>query len=196
MIDQVRIRSDFPDPRLGDRRPPDGFPRLGLQLTETGPGDRRHDGRVARLVRQRASGCQHPLPRSYRGLRRRPPQGGPVPQRRRPPRRWSSPAAPPRRSTCSPTGGASGNLKPGDRVLISVMEHHSNIVPWHIIARHTGAELSLPGHHRRLSHRLGKTRRLLRRAGEDRVPVGHVQRVGDHAPHRRDRPGWPGRWGR
>ena len=32
-------------------------------------------------------------------------------------------------------------LKPGDRVLTSVMEHHANIVPWHIIARHTGAEL-------------------------------------------------------
>ena len=39
-------------------------------------------------------------------------------------------------------GWGLGNLKPGDRVLISVMEHHSNIVPWHIIARHTGAELS------------------------------------------------------
>jgi cysteine desulfurase/selenocysteine lyase len=32
-------------------------------------------------------------------------------------------------------------LKPGDRILTSVMEHHANIVPWHIIARHTGAEL-------------------------------------------------------
>ena len=34
------------------------------------------------------------------------------------------------------------NLKPGDRVLTSVMEHHSNIVPWQIIARRTGAELT------------------------------------------------------
>ena len=33
------------------------------------------------------------------------------------------------------------NLAPGDRVLTSVMEHHSNIVPWQIIARRTGAEL-------------------------------------------------------
>ena len=32
-------------------------------------------------------------------------------------------------------------LKPGDRILTSVMEHHANIVPWHIIASHTGAEL-------------------------------------------------------
>lgn len=38
-------------------------------------------------------------------------------------------------------GWGLNNLKPGDRVLTSVMEHHANIVPWHIIAGHTGAEL-------------------------------------------------------
>ncbi|XLQ12136.1 MAG: SufS family cysteine desulfurase [cyanobacterium endosymbiont of Epithemia adnata isolate EadnSB Bon19] len=31
------------------------------------------------------------------------------------------------------------NLKPGDEIIISVMEHHSNIVPWQIIAKKTGA---------------------------------------------------------
>ena len=39
-------------------------------------------------------------------------------------------------------GWGLNTLKPGDRVLTSVMEHHSNIVPWQIIARHTGAELA------------------------------------------------------
>ena len=39
-------------------------------------------------------------------------------------------------------GWGLNTLKPGDRVLTSVMEHHANIVPWHIIARHTGAELT------------------------------------------------------
>ena len=38
-------------------------------------------------------------------------------------------------------GWGLNNLKSGDRILTSVMEHHANIVPWHIIARHTGAEL-------------------------------------------------------
>ena len=38
-------------------------------------------------------------------------------------------------------GWGLNTLKPGDRVLTSIMEHHANIVPWHIIARHTGAEL-------------------------------------------------------
>lgn len=33
------------------------------------------------------------------------------------------------------------NLKPGDVVLSTGMEHHSNIVPWQIIAGHTGAEI-------------------------------------------------------
>ncbi len=28
-------------------------------------------------------------------------------------------------------------LKPGDEILVSVMEHHSNLVPWHLLARHT-----------------------------------------------------------
>jgi cysteine desulfurase/selenocysteine lyase len=31
------------------------------------------------------------------------------------------------------------NLKPGDEILISGMEHHSNIVPWQLIAETTGA---------------------------------------------------------
>jgi len=33
------------------------------------------------------------------------------------------------------------NLKPGDEIVISGMEHHSNIVPWQLIAAETGAKL-------------------------------------------------------
>ena len=33
-------------------------------------------------------------------------------------------------------------LMPGDEILLSGMEHHSNIVPWQIIAKSTGAKLS------------------------------------------------------
>jgi cysteine desulfurase/selenocysteine lyase len=32
-------------------------------------------------------------------------------------------------------------LKPGDEILISLMEHHSNIVPWQMIAEVTGAKI-------------------------------------------------------
>jgi len=33
----------------------------------------------------------------------------------------------------------SNNLKPGDRIMLSQLEHHSNIVPWQLIAERTGA---------------------------------------------------------
>ena len=33
------------------------------------------------------------------------------------------------------------NLKPGDEVLITEMEHHSNIVPWQLVCQMTGATL-------------------------------------------------------
>jgi cysteine desulfurase/selenocysteine lyase len=34
-----------------------------------------------------------------------------------------------------------GNLGPGDRILLTEMEHHSNVVPWYLLARERGAEL-------------------------------------------------------
>jgi cysteine desulfurase / selenocysteine lyase len=30
-------------------------------------------------------------------------------------------------------------LRPGDEILVSEMEHHSNIIPWHLVAERTGA---------------------------------------------------------
>ncbi|MCB0994456.1 MAG: aminotransferase class V-fold PLP-dependent enzyme, partial [Acidimicrobiales bacterium] len=36
-------------------------------------------------------------------------------------------------------GGA--NLRPGDAVVLTHMEHHANIVPWHLLAQRTGIEL-------------------------------------------------------
>jgi cysteine desulfurase / selenocysteine lyase len=36
-------------------------------------------------------------------------------------------------------GGA--NLKPGDEILLTQLEHHSNIVPWQLIAEKTGARV-------------------------------------------------------
>lgn len=55
-------------------------------------------------------------------------------------------------------------LNPGDEILISVMEHHSNIVPWQLLAARTGArvtavpltpagELDLPALDTLLTHR-------------------------------------------
>lgn len=38
-------------------------------------------------------------------------------------------------------GGA--NLTPGDRIVLSVLEHHSNIVPWQMVAARTGAQIDV-----------------------------------------------------
>ncbi|MEM7665326.1 MAG: SufS family cysteine desulfurase [Pseudomonadota bacterium] len=35
------------------------------------------------------------------------------------------------------------NLKAGDRILLSQLEHHSNIVPWQMVAEVTGAEIDV-----------------------------------------------------
>jgi len=35
------------------------------------------------------------------------------------------------------------NLRPGDRILLSQLEHHSNIVPWQMIAAETGAAIDV-----------------------------------------------------
>lgn len=38
-------------------------------------------------------------------------------------------------------GWGLNRLQAGDRILLTLMEHHANIVPWQIVSRHTGAEL-------------------------------------------------------
>ncbi len=37
----------------------------------------------------------------------------------------------------------SGRIEPGDEVLISTLEHHSNIVPWQMLCERTGAHLNV-----------------------------------------------------
>ena len=38
-------------------------------------------------------------------------------------------------------GWGLNHLSEGDRVVLTVMEHHSNVVPWQLVARHKGIEL-------------------------------------------------------
>ena len=37
--------------------------------------------------------------------------------------------------------GIGANIKPGDEIVLSIMEHHSNIVPWHFLRERKGAVL-------------------------------------------------------
>jgi cysteine desulfurase/selenocysteine lyase len=39
--------------------------------------------------------------------------------------------------------GLSGKIRPGDEILISALEHHSNIVPWQMLCERTGAVLKV-----------------------------------------------------
>jgi len=39
--------------------------------------------------------------------------------------------------------GLSGKFQPGDEILISALEHHSNIVPWQMLCERTGAVLKV-----------------------------------------------------
>jgi cysteine desulfurase/selenocysteine lyase len=53
------------------------------------------------------------------------------------------------------------NLEPGDEVLITAMEHHSNIVPWQIVCEGTGASLKVAPVDDRGELRLDAFERLL-----------------------------------
>lgn len=38
-------------------------------------------------------------------------------------------------------GYGAATLRPGDEIMVSLLEHHSNLVPWQAVAKHTGAKL-------------------------------------------------------
>lgn len=38
-------------------------------------------------------------------------------------------------------GWGAAHLRPGDEIVLTVMEHHSNLVPWQLVAARTGAKL-------------------------------------------------------
>ncbi len=68
------------------------------------------------------------------------------------------------------------NLKEGDEVILSEMEHHSNLVPWHIIARHTGAVLKFIRMNHDYQLDLDSLRQILT-AKTKAVSVVHVSNV-------------------
>src|SRR5947208_5691020 len=53
------------------------------------------------------------------------------------------------------------NLKPGDEVLVSAMEHHSNIVPWQLACEERGATVTVIPMNRRGELLLDEYERLL-----------------------------------
>ena len=138
-LDVERLRQDFPILAQRVR----GKPLVYLDNAATTPEAARGHRRGHPLLRLRKR--QHPprgaLPERARlgRLRRGSRAGGRGSST--PPRRARSclPAAPPRQSTSWPQSWGRSALRPGDEILITGMEHHSNIVPWHLVAEQTGA---------------------------------------------------------
>ena len=64
-----------------------------------------------------------------------------LPSRRRPARGRLRPQRDRGHSTSSPTRGAGPTSPPGDRIVVTEMEHHSNVVPWYQVAQEKGAHL-------------------------------------------------------
>ncbi len=67
-------------------------------------------------------------------------------------------------------------LGKGDRVVATVMEHHSNIVPWHFLREYAGIDLAFVGIDDDGKLRLGELDRLLDRRTKV-VTVTHVSNV-------------------
>jgi len=73
------------------------------------------------------------------------------------------------------------NLKPGDAILTSQLEHHSNLVPWQLLAAKTGAELRFIEVDDQGIHQLGDLKAKLR--GVKLVALSHVSNtLGTIAP--------------
>jgi cysteine desulfurase/selenocysteine lyase len=72
--------------------------------------------------------------------------------------------------------GARTGLKPGDEVVVTALEHHSNLVPWQMICAERGAVLRVVPIDRRGDLDLGALRRLLSPRSRI-VAVAHVSNV-------------------
>jgi cysteine desulfurase / selenocysteine lyase len=69
------------------------------------------------------------------------------------------------------------NVGPGDRVVVTEMEHHSNFVPWQVLAARRGAALSVVGFDDEGSLRLDELDRLLAGGDVKVVAVVHISNV-------------------
>ena len=139
-LDVEVVRKDFPILETTPREAP-RLSRLGRDLAEAASGDRpdrpllrdRERERAPRRLRARREGD-----RRIRGRARR---VRPVHRRPQLADRSSSRGARPSRSTSFASRGRRQNVNEGDEILVTEMEHHSNLIPWQLLAQETGAML-------------------------------------------------------
>ena len=114
----------------------------------------------------------------------------------RAPTRSSSPATPPRRSTSS-RASYGMDFGEGDEIVLSIMEHHSNIVPWNFHRERKGAVIKWAPVADDGTFLLDEFEKLLTDADEDRRHHPHVERArhggaGEGGGADRPRPRHPG----
>jgi cysteine desulfurase/selenocysteine lyase len=66
------------------------------------------------------------------------------------------------------------NVGPGDRVVVTELEHHSNFVPWHVLCRETGAQFEMVGVDDECVLKLDQLDELLATGTVKLVAVAHV----------------------
>ena len=192
-LDVATLRKDFP--LLGPRgqRPPDHLSRL----RRLAPSDR------SRCSTPCATTTRPPTPTCTAGCTpspRRPPAAS-----RPPGTTWAGSSAPPSPAreivfTKNATEALNlvahtwgrAHLQPGDVVVLTEMEHHANIVPWHMLAEERGLSIRwIPiDDEGQLDPRRPRPAARRGQAGRDHL---HVQRARHPQPDRRDRRGGPRR---
>ena len=161
MIRELNVDADpggLPDPEAGGARAPPRLPRQRRHHAEA-DGRARRPARLSTSARTRTStaGSTRLAEEATDGVRGGPSARGAIHRRLRTPARSSSPATRPRRSTSSPAPGWNRGSSAGDEILLTEMEHHSNLVPWIMLAKRTGRRPAPhPGHGRR--HARSRTR--------------------------------------
>ena len=177
------------------RRPAAGLPRLREHLAEAAPGARRADASTTSGTTPTSHRAVHTLgDRGDRGVRGRPGQGGRVHRRPVPGRgglhqerhRGDQPGGV-RVPTRVAVGDPRFRLGPGDEIVITEMEHHSNIVPWQLLAQRTGATLRWFGITDDGRLDLSDCGRADHRADQGRLARARVQHPRHGQPGRRDR---------
>ena len=137
----AKVRGDFPILS----RSVHGKPLVYLDNAASAQKPQRRDRgrapRLRRVLRQRPPRRARALDARDRRVRGRPGQGPALPGRGFGQARSSSCAARPRRSTSSRTSYGRKHVEAGDEILITGLEHHSNIVPWQMLCEEKGARL-------------------------------------------------------
>ena len=82
--------------------------------------------------------------------------------------------------------GFSSLIKEGDEIIVSAMEHHSNIVPWQMLCERTGGGFKGYSHEPRWRFGNGRIRQAAIRKDEAGFLQSHFERLRHHQSYKGD----------